>query len=150
MDLLESELEEYHGLTEDFLSLSRSHASICWQQSRAQWLREGDANSKKNHGIMSSRRRGNVVSCFLVDGVLIEGVDNVRRAVFSHFSSHFQASNVQRPSIEGLQFSSLSHREGASFVKLFSVEEVKAAVWDCDNYKCQVPDGITFGFIKDF
>ena len=29
VDLLESELEEYHGLTEDFLSLSRSHASIC-------------------------------------------------------------------------------------------------------------------------
>ena len=35
-------------------------------------------------------------------------------------------------------------------VKLFSVEKVKIAVWDCDNYKCQVPDGITFGFIKDF
>ena len=84
-DLLESELEEYHGLTEDLFSLSRSHASICWQQSRAHWLREGDANSKKIHGIMSSRRRGNVVSCFLVDGVLIEGVDNVRRAVFLIF-----------------------------------------------------------------
>ena len=35
-------------------------------------------------------------------------------------------------------------------VKLFSVEKVKIAVWDCDNYKCSGPDGITFGFIKDF
>jgi len=35
-------------------------------------------------------------------------------------------------------------------VKLFSVEKVKIAVWDCDNYKCPGPDGITFGFIKDF
>jgi len=109
-DILDSELEEYHGLSEDLFSLSRSHTSICWQQSRALWLRERDANSKKIHGIMSSRRRGNAVTCFLVDGVLIEGVDNVRRAVFSHFSTHFQTSNVQRPSIEGLQFSSLSHR----------------------------------------
>jgi len=50
------------------------------------------------------------VAYFLVDGVLIEDVDNVRRAVFSHFSTHFQASNAQRPSIEGLRFSSLSHR----------------------------------------
>jgi hypothetical protein len=54
-DLLESELEEYHGLSEELFSLSRSHSSICWQQSRARWLREGDANSKFSHGIMSSR-----------------------------------------------------------------------------------------------
>jgi hypothetical protein len=35
-------------------------------------------------------------------------------------------------------------------VKPFYVEEVKDSVWDCDNFKCPGPDGITFGFIKDF
>jgi hypothetical protein len=35
-------------------------------------------------------------------------------------------------------------------IKPFSQDEVKTAVWDCDNYKCLGPDGITFGFIKDF
>ena len=30
------------------------------------------------------------------------------------------------------------------------MEEVKAAVWDCDNFKCSGSVGITFGFIKDF
>jgi len=150
VDLLEGELEEYHGLSEELFSLSRTHSSICWQQSRAQWLREGDANSKFFHSIMSSRRRGNAVSCFLVDDALVEGVDNVRSAVLSHFSTHFQSDYVDRPSMEALQFPSLSYREGAGLVKLFSVEEVKAAVWDCDSYKCPAPDGITFGFIKDF
>jgi len=149
-DLLESEVEEYHGLSEEFFSLSRSHASICWQQSQALWLREGDSNSKKIHGIMSSRRRGNAVTCFLVDGVLTEEVENVRRAIFGHFSTHFQACNTERPSMAALQFPSLSHRQGASLVKPFSMDEVKAAVWDCDNFKCPGPDGITFGFIKDF
>ena len=143
---MESELEEYHGLTEELFSLSRSHSSSCKQQSRALWLREGDANTNIFHGIMSSRRRGNVVNCFLVDSVLSKGVDNVRRAVYSHFSSHFQVGNVDRPSIDGLQFPTLSRREGTSLVKPFSVEEVKAAVWDCDNYKCPGPDG----FIKEF
>jgi len=102
---LESEVEEYHGLSEEFFSLSRSHASICWQQSRALWLRglrEGDSNSKKIHGIMSSRRRGNVVTCFLVDGVLTKGVENVRRAVFDHFSTHFQACNTEHPRMAAL------------------------------------------------
>ncbi|MCI47741.1 hypothetical protein A2U01_0068983, partial [Trifolium medium] len=27
---------------------------------------------------------------------------------------------------------------------------VKAAVWDCDSFKSSGPDGIYFGFIKDF
>ena len=70
-DLMEGELEEYHELSKELSSLSTTHSSICWQQSRALWLRERDANSKFFHGVMPSRRRGNAVSCFLVDKVLI-------------------------------------------------------------------------------
>jgi len=84
-DLKEEEIEEYHELSDELFSVSRAHSSIFWQQSRALWLREWDANSKNFHGIMSSRRRGNLVSCFLVDKVLIEGVDNVRNVVFPIF-----------------------------------------------------------------
>ncbi|MCI94854.1 cysteine-rich receptor-like protein kinase, partial [Trifolium medium] len=40
------EVAELHGITSDIHSLSRVHSSICWQQSRMLWLREGDANSK--------------------------------------------------------------------------------------------------------
>jgi len=52
--LLDYEVEELHGLSENLFSLSRVNSSICWQQSRMQWLREEDANSKFFHGIMSS------------------------------------------------------------------------------------------------
>lgn len=99
---------------------------------------------------MSSRNRRNAIPFFLVDGVLIEGVDNVRSAVYSHFSSHFQPRRVRRPSMEALNFSALSIRQGADLIKPFSEDEVKAAVWDCDSYKSSGPDGITFGFIKEF
>jgi len=53
-------------------------------------------------------------------------------------------------SMEGLHFRSLDYTAGATLIKPFSMEEVKAAVWDCENFKCPGPDGITFGFIKDF
>ena len=43
-DLSEDELSELHGITSDIHSLSRLNTSICWQQSRLCWLREGDAN----------------------------------------------------------------------------------------------------------
>jgi hypothetical protein len=31
-----------------------------------------------------------------------------------------------------------------------SVEEVHAAIWDCDSFKSPGPDGINFGFLKEF
>jgi len=40
---------------------------------------------------MSGRRRCNVISSVVVGDLIIEGVANVREAVFSRFQSHFQA-----------------------------------------------------------
>ena len=99
---------------------------------------------------MSTRRRRNNIPFFLVNGVLIEGVDNVRNAVYTHFSSHFRPVVASRPSMEGLVFRSLFFREGATLIKPFSLDEVKSAVWDSESFKCPGPDGINFGFIKDF
>nr|ABN08473.1 reverse transcriptase - beet retrotransposon, putative [Medicago truncatula] len=47
------------------------------------------------------------------------------------------------------RFRSLSGTEGVSLIKPFLVDEVKAAVWDCDSFKSPGLDGINFGFIKD-
>jgi len=68
--LTEEEILELHGYSEEMFSLTRINSSICWQQSRLQWLREGDANSKFFHNIMSSRSRRNTLPFFLVDGVV--------------------------------------------------------------------------------
>ena len=75
--LLDEEVEDLHGFTEELFSLSRINSNICWQQSRMNWLREGDANYKFFHGIISSRKRRNNIPFFLVDGTLVEGVENV-------------------------------------------------------------------------
>lgn len=82
--LVDDEIEELHGVSEELFSLSQINSSICWQQSRMQWLREGDANTKFFHNIMSSRSRQNAIPFFLVDSVLVEGVANVRSAVYNH------------------------------------------------------------------
>ncbi|PNX58703.1 cysteine-rich receptor-like protein kinase, partial [Trifolium pratense] len=149
-DLSEEDLVELHGVSYDIHSLSRLHASISWQQSRSLWLKEGDANSKYFHSVLASRRRRNALSVIQVDGVTLEGVNPIRQAVFSHFESHFQAPNVDRPGVDDLQFKRLDPMEIGGLTKPFSETEVKLAVWDCDSYKSPGPDGINFGFIKDF
>jgi len=92
----------------------------------------------------------NSLGPIMVNGAVVEGVLPVRQAVFSHFSSHFQASQMVRPTVDDLHFRTLSFSEGGGLIKSFSVEDVKASIWDCHSFKSPGPDGINFGFIKDF
>jgi hypothetical protein len=78
---VEDEVAELHDLSVNLHSLSRIQTSICWQQARLKLLQEGDANTKFFNGIMSSRRRRNAIHMLQVNGVQIEGVQNIRAAV---------------------------------------------------------------------
>jgi len=44
----------------------------------------------------------------MVNGVMVEGIDNVRATVFSHFSDHFQPRWVNQPGMDAMQFRPLS------------------------------------------
>jgi len=148
--LLEEEVNEIHELSVNLHSLSWVQCSMNWQKSRLKWLQEGDENSKLFHGVMSARRRWNNIHMVNVNGVNVEGVHNVRNAVFNHFSNHFRNLNVVRPGVDNLPFRKLSFVEAGNLTKPFTVEEVKQAVWDCDSFKSLGPDGVNFGFIKQF
>ena len=97
MVLSEEECAQMHGVLSDIHSLSRLNTSIGWQQSRVQWLRDGDANSKYFHLVMANRRRRNSLCSILVYGVLVEGVHPIREAIFRHFQNHYQSDVVERP-----------------------------------------------------
>jgi len=113
-------------------------------------LKDGDANSKYFHSVLSSRRRRNVIVSLMVNSSLVEGVQPICQAVFSHFRDHFVSPNISRPGVENLAFKNSSYVEGNGLTKPFSVDEVKIAILDCDNYKSPRPDGVHFGFIKEF
>ncbi|XP_024630914.1 uncharacterized protein [Medicago truncatula] len=130
VDILSDEdVNTLHELSLELHSLSQVNASISWQQSRLLWLREGDANPKYYHAIMSGRRHRNAISSVVVNDNLIEGVDNAREAVFGHFQSHFQAPPINRPKVDDLPFRRLSIADSIFLTCPFREEEVKAAVW---------------------
>jgi hypothetical protein len=82
--------------------------------------------------------------------ITIEGVHNIRTADFNHYSRHFKSHGADRPEVGILPFQKLSFGEAGNLTKHFSLEEVKQAVWHSDSYKSLGPDGINFGFIKQF
>jgi hypothetical protein len=107
-------------ITHDIHSLSQvCTSSINWQHSRTRWLMDGDANSKYFHSILCSRRRSNSIVSLMVDGSLVEGVQPIRHAVFTHFKDHFAAQNIIRPGAENLLFKQLSYDEGRGLIKPF-------------------------------
>ncbi|XP_024632722.1 uncharacterized protein [Medicago truncatula] len=149
-DLLEAETKEIRELSIELHSLSHVHTIMNWQKAGMNWVKEGDANSKFFHNMMSNRQRRNPLHLLHVDGVIVEGVQNIRIAVFNHFASHYSSSDVVRPGIQGLNFRKLTYAQAGNLVRPFSLEEVKHAIWDCESLKSPVPDGINVGFIKDY
>jgi len=99
---------------------------------------------------MSNRRCHNAINLVSVDGVSVEGVQNIRAAVFGHYSTHFKSLGVDRPGVDGLHFRKLSYAKAGNLTKSFSLNEVKQKVLDCDNFKSPRLDDISFGFIKFF
>ena len=72
------------------------------------WLKEGDANSKNFHGVMSNRRRQNAINTVSLNGVIVERVNNICAAVFNHFSAHFKTVAAVRLGVENLRFRRLT------------------------------------------
>ena len=52
--LLDEEVQELHELSVNLHSMARTQTRINWHKARMNWLREGDANSKKIHGMLSN------------------------------------------------------------------------------------------------
>jgi hypothetical protein len=148
--LEDDEVAELHDLSVNLHSLSKIQTSICWQQSRLRWLQEGDANTKFFNGIMSSRRRRNAIQMLQVNGAQIEGVQNIRAAVFNHFSSHFRHIEVEQPRVDNLCFRQLYMNESGNIIRPFTLEEVKQVIWDCDSYKSPGQMVSVSGFSSNF
>ena len=66
------------------------------------------------------------------------------------FKERFSEQNPCRPTLDGIQFSSLGQGQKESLVARFSEVEIKSAVWACGGDKSPGPDGLYFNFIKQF
>lgn len=72
-----------------------------------------------------------VIRIIIKEGDRVEGVFDVREAVFKHIKHHFFVLFYSQIGVDNLQFRKLSHVEGATLTMLFCLDEVKAAVWNC-------------------
>lgn len=80
---------------------------------------------------------------------MVDSVEEVREAVFSHFGNKFVDLDVDRPFLEGIDFKSISEEVARDLEKPFLESEIRGAIWCCGGEKSLGSDGYIFLFIKN-
>lgn len=98
------------------------------QNTKVQWMRERDTNTKFFHIIASSRRNTNYIH-FLVDGNGNE-VDplDLHNHIASYFMKLYKDPGVKRPKLDCLQFPRLSTEKRKWLERPFEECEIKSVV----------------------
>lgn len=102
------------------------------------------------HTCISRRKRKNFIHGILVEEDLVSDVDGIKGAIKNHFVKLFDTRPNLRIGLEGMGFNVIGEEENAKLVAPFSMEEIQKAVWECDSDKSPGPDGMNFGFVKQF
>ena len=129
---------------------SNAFESLLRQKSRERWLKQGDCNSAYFHKVINFRRSYNSLHGILIAGVWVHDPIAVKNEAVSFFQNRFTEMHNIRPTLDGVNFSSINQRQREILIAPFSDQEIKDAVWSCGGEKCPGPDGFNFNFIKEF
>nr|GEZ97595.1 putative RNA-directed DNA polymerase, eukaryota, reverse transcriptase zinc-binding domain protein [Tanacetum cinerariifolium] len=145
-DLLLKRLEVSNKLFEE-KSLDTKDAA---KKAKVRWAIEGDENSKFFHGIINKRRSQLAIRGVFVNGVWLTDPGSMKLTCHDHFADRFKQPTSTRFKINTEFPNRLSSDQIRDLDKSISVEEIKAAVWDCGENKSPGPDGYTFEFYRHF
>ncbi|GJS20287.1 hypothetical protein Tco_0448919, partial [Tanacetum coccineum] len=148
--LLESDIvkrEEWILDLHFFYQLERDYLK---QKSRVKSAVKGDETTRYFDSLLRNHFASFSIKGIHVNGIWCENPALIKESALDHFALRFKESPEARPIFRSTLFRRLSP-ENASFLdSIFSVEEVKSAIWSCSGSKAQGPDGFNFNFIKAY
>ncbi|KAJ0757712.1 putative RNA-directed DNA polymerase [Helianthus annuus] len=146
--LLEVELEERADCRNYMAEFDRIKHLDLKQKSRSKWAIEGDENSAFFHQIINSNISTNRLNGLMIDGTWITNPLSIKESLYEFFAVQFTEPMPIRPKLVCPNLNTISDEEATMLERPFTVEEIKAAVWDCDGDRAPGPDGFNFKFIK--
>lgn len=111
------------------------------------WIKEGDSNSRFFHQMLKLRIKINHITTLYKDGEWVKGVSN-NLAINSLFSNIFKEKDHHMPLLTSTNLRQRSKGDNISFTSLFLEDEIKDAVWNCDENKNPGPNRFNFKCIK--
>ncbi|RVW74010.1 Transposon TX1 uncharacterized 149 kDa protein [Vitis vinifera] len=94
----------------------------------------------------NAHRRRNFMAKLRVDGVMLDGEDDIKEAVTNAFQRILEETGEWRLSIDGLVFDSLQLADSEALETPFSEEEVLVALSNLSGDKAPGPDGFSLAF----
>jgi len=127
---------------------NHSQEALLQKKAHLRWLKNGDLNTKYFHSVIKWRRIRNGFTRSRDKGQWYNEQGVVKEKVRDFFKERFSGESSQRVRLDNVEFNRITEEDNASLVGRITEEEVKLAVWSCDNDKSLGPDGFNFGFIK--
>ncbi|XP_024023214.1 uncharacterized protein LOC112092134 [Morus notabilis] len=142
----EREIVERRLLLEEVLF----EEAISWRQKmKTRWVKEGDANTKLFHSLVSNRKNTSVIGRIeREDGEVINDSVEVVGEIVAFYANLYKEEENTRWYFEGIYWKQSPREKAAWLERGFKEEEIKAAVFSSDKDKSSGPDGFSMGFYK--
>ncbi|KAL4291642.1 hypothetical protein GQ457_14G009450 [Hibiscus cannabinus] len=143
-----TELEELKECQYELWDVMKHRESLWRQKSRITWLKEGDSNTAFFHRVtkIRAKRRG-IFGLNSNDGWKSVPA-RLKRYVYEFFRDHFSCIERKWKAKLRVDVKRLSVEEARKIQQPFNVEEIKEAIWSCEDSKAPGPDGFNFFFFK--
>jgi hypothetical protein len=130
--------------------LLKSKDALIFQQSKAKWLKHGDANTRYFHACVKRRGKRNAIKALRTEEGWVEGVQLIKSETVRYFSNLFSSSEWSRPRLDGIAFPHLTAEQNSLLIAPFTMDEIERVVKESDGSKSPGPDGFNYAFIKEF
>ncbi|XP_071739290.1 uncharacterized protein [Rutidosis leptorrhynchoides] len=146
----EAELQAWKENRKIWAEKEKMKRKMLKQKSRIRWAIEGDENTKIFHTIIRNNYNKNNIRGLTINSQWNENPNDIKDKAFSHFRKLFEEIDHMRPSLENLQYPSISSEDASALECRFSEKEVYDAIHDCADNKAPDPDGYNLRFYKKF
>nr|KAJ0218199.1 hypothetical protein LSAT_V11C300109140 [Lactuca sativa] len=121
----------------EFRPLTTMETMYLKQKAKIKWTVDGDENTKFFHGYINNKNMRNLLHGVMINSHWTTEVNEIKEVVFKFYERKFKEDHVSRPKLINSRIESP-----------FSLEEVKAAIWQCKSEKAPGPNGYSFKFFK--
>lgn len=121
-----------------------------YQNSREEWIKSGDRNTKFYHAATKVRKATSKIHCLRNDhGDWVDKEDNLASMVQNHFQSMFK-DDKSMPKVSNISngFPFSANIFEYSFCREVTKEEIKKALFDMEPFKAPGPDGFHASFYQ--
>ncbi|TYJ47336.1 hypothetical protein E1A91_A02G182400v1, partial [Gossypium mustelinum] len=147
--LNEGEMEELKRLNVEFWEAMKFKESLWRQKSRMMWLKEGDANTAFFHrAIKIKAKKKKTIYRMKIGRSWCNDPKELKMKVYDFFKNHFRGSGRNWRMKMELDFKRLKESDAKKLEVPFSIEEIRDAIWSCEEIKAPGPNGFNMCFFR--